>query len=55
MDADTIYSIIFDETIKLYQRLERLSLLEGIRDENNWQIECKKQSVFYLFISLKCE
>jgi len=50
IDVETIYSILFDETIKLYQTLERLSLLEGIHNASYWEMDGKTQSAFYLFI-----
>ncbi len=34
MDTETIYSMIFDYPTKLYQTLERLTLLDGIEDED---------------------
>ncbi|CAF3315720.1 unnamed protein product [Rotaria socialis] len=61
INATTIYFIIFDESIKLYQRLERLALLERISDESYWEIErlCnnlispKMKSLKYLHLNFK--
>ena len=36
IDATTISSVIFDETIKLYQNLERLSLLNKIGEDTEY-------------------
>ncbi|CAF4616335.1 unnamed protein product [Rotaria sp. Silwood1] len=44
IDARTIYSIIFDETIKLYQSLERLSLQNKIGEENNYTDNIKRNN-----------
>ncbi|CAF3742278.1 unnamed protein product [Rotaria sp. Silwood1] len=67
--VETIYSIIFETTAKLYESLRRLKLLDGIssekkRDDNNIQKLCnnlissKMKSLIYLhlnFESFRCE
>ncbi|CAF4021210.1 unnamed protein product [Rotaria sordida] len=63
IDAKTLSSIIFDETIKLYQNVERLSLLNAIGEENEHSddikhlcshlISSKMKSLKYLNLNFK--
>ncbi|CAF0850828.1 unnamed protein product [Rotaria sordida] len=63
IDARAVYSIIFDDAIKLYQSLERLSLLNKIGEENEHSndikylcshlISSKMKSLKYLNLNFK--